>query len=69
MSSTETFAAPAAVAALTPWRGGGDDEGDAAPAEEGENGTDGHSATDWGTLRSALRDPYGQHFRPHLFGI
>ncbi len=70
MSSTEILAA-AALTALTPrwWAGREDDAG--GSGEEGDDAADACGGRDWGTgaLRSALRDPYGQEFRPHLFGI
>lgn len=74
MSTTELFAA-AAVPAVQ-WRSGEEVEADVETAAH-EDDADGHgdsdrsSRTDWsgGALRSVLVDPYGQHFRPHLFGM
>ncbi len=69
MSSTEILAA-AALTALTPrWWAGRDDAG--GSGEEGDDAADACGGRGWdtGALRSALRDPYGQEFRPHLFGI
>lgn len=70
MRSTETLAA-AALTTLTPgwWAGSEDDAGE--PIAEAADAGDAYGGKDSGAgvLRSALRDPYGQHFRPHLFGI
>ncbi|WP_034272007.1 hypothetical protein [Haloechinothrix halophila] len=81
MSTTDIL--PAAVALAPRWHGDGVDDGSVETAEHEDEGADWSSAsdvsgasgwsgrTDWGgvALRSALVDPCGQHFRPHLFGM
>ncbi len=73
MSTTELFAAVAVPAPR--WRGGGEVEADAEIAAyeedvDGSSDADWHSGKRWSsTLRSSLSDPYGQQFRPHLFGM
>ncbi|GAA5106538.1 hypothetical protein [Haloechinothrix salitolerans] len=66
MSTTETLAA---VVPVPHWRQGQPDA-DAQTVEHEDDGADWDSGMAWSeTFRSALTDPYGQRFRPHLFGI
>ncbi|MPY83811.1 MAG: hypothetical protein GEV00_10925 [Actinophytocola sp.] len=62
MSSTETLAAAAAPARL--WRVAGGEDGSPDIVEQ-EDGVD----ADWAEHDLGLVDPYGQEFRPHLFGM
>jgi len=64
MSSTETLAAAAAPARL--WRVAGGEDGSPDIVEQ-EDGVD--ADADWAEHEQALVDPYGQEFRPHLFGM
>lgn len=81
MSTTDILAAAAALAPR--WHGDGVDDVSVETGEHEDDGADWSGGTEWrgasdrigrtdwssGALRSALVDPYGQHFRPHLFGM
>jgi len=60
MSSTETLAAAAAPARL--WRVAGGEDGSPDIVEQEDD-------ADWVEHDPGLVDPYGQEFRPHLFGM
>lgn len=64
MSSTETLAAVAAPARLWRVAGGEDGSREFLEQEDGDN-----ADSDWAERHPGLVDPYGQEFRPHLFGI